>query len=1022
MQVVPYAVMMRWRAPVPVCAVRHVSRRWGLRVRRLICALSCLSVVVGGLVPLLAGAPAASAAPRAISAAPAQGGTFHPVNSTRVLDTRTAGGVTAAGTLRFAVGGRGAIPADAAAVAVNVTVLTPARSGSVSVYPGDSAWNGSASISFVPGQTKQSMITAKLGGDGSLVIRNNTAAVIQVIGDVVGYYAGGTASAAGALAPIPQQRVFDTRAVGSAPLPSGGTARIPITGRGAIPASGVGAVLVNVTVISPGRAGGLQTYPSGGYDVTPSVSFAAGRSEQDELAIGLGGDGAVVVRNTAPVAVQVVLDAIGYLLSGIPAVQGSYQPVTPVRVYDSRARNAQGAPIPAGQAVTLLAGESGIWDGRSPVPGSGVPAELVRFSVLTPTRAGSISVYPTAAGWNGAASISFGAGATTQQQFTVVPDASSRWQLRNNTAVPIQVVIDVLGYYLGVPNPFYVGAGQLIDPPRGTAQAASCGSASLCSVVHANGYAEIWDGSSWTKPTKVAQAAFLESVSCAASGFCLAGGGEQAGETEQIYRYSDGTWSVASTLSMPDRDGFGIVVVSCASGTFCLASNGGSYRTFNGTTWSAEKQIAGAPYFAALSCTSAAFCMAADSSGVIYRYNGTGWTKQAAAMSPQATDYMALSCASASLCALTDGLKAVIYQGTGWSALSTPSLRFITSVSCAGSVCWATDPFGHAASYDGTAWSNASGTGVENSAIISCVSATSCLLVGTGQVTRAAFFDGTHWGPVAMLDVLPGNLAAVSCVSASFCIAVDLGGYVFRYDGASWSAPEEIDPGQRLEDVSCTSSSFCAAVDDGGSAMTFDGTSWSSPVLLTGSFNNRVSCAAATMCVAGDQYGYLFRYDGSSWAARTRVFTAPVTGISCPTTNFCAAVDNAGHAATFDGTSWTTPTATSVAMSNGVTCTASSFCLATGAGTLATWDGTSWSALAAPITGELRASCPAAEQCVVTGDDPAGRAAMLMWDQGRWSMSMDTPYANGRPLPMSCPTATFCMMLDNLHSAYALTS
>ena len=600
-----------------------------------------------------------------------------------------------------------------------------------------------------------------------------------------------------------------------------------------------------------------------------------------------------------------------------------------------------------------------------------------------------------------------------------MPDASSRWQLRNNTAVAIQLVVDVLGYYLGVPNPLRVGAGQLIDPPHGLAEAASCGSASLCSVMHADGYAEIWNGSSWTKPTQVAQSAFLTSVSCAASDFCLAAGGQQAGGTEQIYRYSGGTWSVATTLSMPVRDANGIVVVSCAPGTFCLSSNGGSYRTFDGTTWTAEKQIAGAPYFAALSCTSAAFCMAADFSGVIYRYNGTGWTKQAVAMSPENTDYMSLSCASASLCALTDGLKAVIYQGTGWSALSTPSLRFIHSVSCVGSVCWAADPFGDVASYDGTGWSNAGGSGVEQGALISCVSATSCLLASTGQVTRAAFFDGTSWGPVAMLDVLPGNLAAVSCASASFCCAVDQGGYVFRYDGASWSTPEEIDPGQRLQDVSCTSSSFCAAVDDGGSAMTFDGTSWSAPVLFTGSYDNRVSCAAPTMCVAGDRYGYLFRYDGSSWAGRTRVFTAPVIGISCPTSNFCAALDNAGHAATFDGTNWTTPTATSVATSYGVTCTGSSFCLATGAGALATWDGTSWSPLAAPITGDLRASCPAAEQCMVTGDDPAGRPALLMWDQGQWSMSVDTPYVSGLP-PMSCPTATFCMMLDHMYSAYSL--
>ena len=106
----------------------------------------------------------------------AQAGTFHPVDSVRSLDTRRSGGLASARIVRFGVAGHGPIAAGASAVTVNVTVQSPARSGSISVFPGDAAWNGAASISFVAGQTKQRMITAVLGANGSLAAEAGSAA------------------------------------------------------------------------------------------------------------------------------------------------------------------------------------------------------------------------------------------------------------------------------------------------------------------------------------------------------------------------------------------------------------------------------------------------------------------------------------------------------------------------------------------------------------------------------------------------------------------------------------------------------------------------------------------------------------------------------------------------------------------------------------------------------------------------------------------------------------------------------
>ena len=173
---------------------------------------------------------------------------------------------------------------------VNVTVLAPARAGSIAVFPGDTAWNGSASISFAAGQTKQSMITAKLGADGTLAVRNNIARPIQVIGDVVGYYAGGTPEPApGAFQPIPH--AAGVRHPGRRLPPAGAGQGDPDADhrqrwRAGHRGGGRGG---NLTVISPARAGSVSTYPcDAGWDGSASVSFAAGRSEQDVLAVGLG--------------------------------------------------------------------------------------------------------------------------------------------------------------------------------------------------------------------------------------------------------------------------------------------------------------------------------------------------------------------------------------------------------------------------------------------------------------------------------------------------------------------------------------------------------------------------------------------------------------------------------------------------------------------------------------------------------------------------------------------------------------
>jgi hypothetical protein len=978
-------------------------------MRRLVTVLlSCLACVAGCCVALLATvAPAAQATP-------AVAGTFHSVTSTRVLDTRTGKGLAATKVARFAVTGRGAIQSGASATVINLTVLTPARAGSIAVFPGGTAWTGNASISFIAKQTKQSMVTAKLGTDGTLSVRNNTAVTIQVIGDVVGYYTGGTPSAAGAFQAIPMQRAFDTRAKGFLPLAPRSVTKVPITGRGAVPAVGVSAVVGNLTVISPSHAGSLSTFAAdAAWDGSASVSFAAGRSEQDVLSISLGGVGGIAIRNNAAVPLQVVLDLIGYYLAGTPNSYGSFQPITPMRVYDSRLDTTDDQPVAPADLIQVRASRD-VVTGASRMPAWGVPAALIRYTVLTPARAGSISIWPGTQDWNGSASITFGTGANLQQQLTTVLGPDSRLQLRNNTGAPVRVIADVLGYFLGQPSPLHYTSGQEIDPRHGRLAAVSCPTATFCMAAQQAGFAENWNGSAWSTPVRAGQARALTSVSCASATFCVAGGTGPSGAPE-LSAFTGSGWSHAAGLAAQTAD----VQVSCASTTFCLATADTSYRTFDGSVWSTEQPTVA--HLRSLSCVSASFCLAVDQLGRAYKYQGA-WSAPVtvAGFAP-----WAVSCRTSTFCSGVGQSQAAVFDGSTWTALDTVDAgRSLLSVSCASSSeCRAVDNTGAVVSFDGVSWSAPVPVDANGGAAISCSAAGTCGLIDPSAKVAAAMFDGTSWTQAQTVDLVPGDLDGVSCLTSDFCVAVDTGGYALSYDGTDWTAPTQVDGGTALTAVSCTEPSTCVAVDALGRALSFDGTGWSAPVSVDpGQQLTAVSCADASFCATVGTDGKASTFNGVGWSTPTSLGNgAPLASVSCPGDTFCVAIDYSGAASTFDGAHWSNATAPSGAGATEVSCPSTAFCFAAGFG-YGSWDGTGWSTVAGPQHhGTLALSCPDRPSCVLLNADGAVGGQAMVWDGSQWSMSVDSP-AGGDYLrsDISCPTTDFCMQVNGFTSAFRL--
>jgi hypothetical protein len=112
-----------------------------------------------------------------------------------VLDTRDVTGpyggpaLPASATRSFVFAGRCAIPPEADAVALNVTVTQPTAAGFLTLYPLGVAAPLASTINYGPGQTRANNAIVQLGsGDSISIASGQSSGTTHVIVDVVGYF------------------------------------------------------------------------------------------------------------------------------------------------------------------------------------------------------------------------------------------------------------------------------------------------------------------------------------------------------------------------------------------------------------------------------------------------------------------------------------------------------------------------------------------------------------------------------------------------------------------------------------------------------------------------------------------------------------------------------------------------------------------------------------------------------------------------------------------------------------------
>ncbi|MFD7260010.1 PKD domain-containing protein [Streptomyces sp. NPDC059874] len=231
---------------------------------------------------------------------------FSPINPSRLADTREAGGALGGGQTRTVkVAGVAGIPADASAVALNLTSTDATANSFVSAYPDPAKRPVASNLNPEPGKAKANQVIVPVGPNGTITLYNHWGSTHLVV-DAVGYY-GKDGKAL--FTPVVPKRLADTRDTGK--LAQGGT-----TTAAGVPAGAVGAV-VNLTATESAGAGYLTAYGFGAARPNASsLNTLPGITVPNHVTTPVG-DGRISVYNGPwGGSTHVITDLLGYFTQG----------------------------------------------------------------------------------------------------------------------------------------------------------------------------------------------------------------------------------------------------------------------------------------------------------------------------------------------------------------------------------------------------------------------------------------------------------------------------------------------------------------------------------------------------------------------------------------------------------------------------------------------------------------------------------------------------------------------------------
>ena len=316
-----------------------------------------------------------------------------------------------------------------------------------------------------------SVLDGWLGGGASTVLGGNYPNLgLFRAGPGAGVATGGVAAPVkGDWVGITPARLYDSRrAPRTLPLGAGSTADVAVNGVGGVPPSGVSAVVLNITAIGATEGTSLTVWPSNGRkpDVA-NLSVQKGVSSSAMVTVQPGARGHVSITNDLGAA-HVVVDVVGYYRT---TAAGRLQPQSPTRVMDTR-RGTGGRMGALGAGQTFGLKVRGI--GGVPMSAQSVVANV---TVVTPTSAGSLVIWPSGVGRPAVSSMSFPAGGATTSLVFAKIGADGKIAIANAVG-RAHVVVDVVGHFNSTARGRFTALtpGRLLDTRLDTVDALGAGS------------------------------------------------------------------------------------------------------------------------------------------------------------------------------------------------------------------------------------------------------------------------------------------------------------------------------------------------------------------------------------------------------------------------------------------------------------------------------------------------------------------------------------------------------------------
>jgi Fibronectin type III domain len=232
-------------------------------------------------------------------------------NPLRVLDTRSGSGAPKAkiGSGKTVTVTLPGLPADATAAIVNITATNASARTYLTTYQAGTARPGTSSINLMQGQTVANLAVTGVNAARQITIYNQ-AGTVDVIADLIGYYAPSSSHRFSAATPA---RVLDTRSglggVPQARIAAGQSITVTIPG---LPVNAT-AVTLNLTATNASSGTYLVAYADGGARPSPysNINVVAGQTVANLAVSKVGPGGKVRIYNSSG-SVDVIADLVGY--------------------------------------------------------------------------------------------------------------------------------------------------------------------------------------------------------------------------------------------------------------------------------------------------------------------------------------------------------------------------------------------------------------------------------------------------------------------------------------------------------------------------------------------------------------------------------------------------------------------------------------------------------------------------------------------------------------------------------------